>query len=249
MLKSAKFVGEGLRVKVVHLSLVMSALCRSGQMPLSTSRKKRRSAVVVRVERFRVWRCYRVGGYAGVNQRVSEKNLTKLNPFLVFEPISRISFLYTLRPSEMLNRLPPLLSSQGRNQCFNTIFDMAELPPAAGRKVILSPLSIAPAVETAEPLAPPSVLRSAEVKRFKLRPISPTDSISSFSSQDLLKKALCRENSSSLADDGLRDVSIPSKSTSSSSPPRMNDRRHLDRHVSDLSMDSSFEEPLWDGDI
>lgn len=69
-------------MKVVHLSLVMSALCRSGQMPLSTSRKKRRSDEVQLCVEFGV---DRVGGYAGVNQRVSEKNLTKINPCLVFE--------------------------------------------------------------------------------------------------------------------------------------------------------------------
>lgn len=221
-------------------------VCRRERSP------KRRSAVVALLCSWQlVWPISTT-----LNCKVFQKLINSLCNYLKRYPESLGIFfsrtMLTLSTSDMPNRLPPLSvpSIEGRNQCSNhTTFDMADLPPAAGRKVILTPLSIAPVVEAPEPLSPRSFPRSAQAKKFKLRPISPTDSISSLSSQDLLKKALCRENSDSFADDNLRDVSIPSKSLPSSSPSRVNGRRHLERHVSDISMDSSLEEPLWEGDI
>lgn len=85
--------------------------------------------------------------------------------------------------------------------------------------------------------------RSSNMRR-SLRPLSPTDSISSFSSQDLLKKALQhdflpRSDSACCSEDKSAATTISHHSSSFCLPPLIASKT-LERGISDLSIDSSL---------
>ena len=87
----------------------------------------------------------------------------------------------------------------------------------------------------------------ASNQRWSIRPHSPTDSISSFSSQDLLKKALQHDflppssfGDNACCSDEKSAATTISHHSSSFCLPRLAVSKTLERGISDLSIDSSL---------
>lgn len=146
------------------------------------------------------------------------------------------------------NKLPPLKITSTEPVSPNQV-DFTKVDSLSpGRKVVLAPLNI-PRNTSFQNVDEVPVQRIAKLK--KLRPLSPSDSISSFSGHNLLKKALspkpssfqdlfesCSEDSSSV---DLAAVSKSSSRLSSPGLPPLVKPRTMNRVISDISLDSMVD--------